>query len=202
MVGLAYRAAGSLSDIFSQACVESFEECRWSQFGYSFTQVLEPAVLYEIALLEGVPLTALARLEHRRTDATARLGGMVDGTAALTVVELVNVASALVSISRFDLARDVIAAISARRTTPRENFGVGRLEFLVSNRCAGGAGSPAAFERMRAAVVARAVPTSRVLDACTQAVVWYVKRRELPTAEYERWRALGTSLSESSVRVG
>ena len=201
MVGLAYDVANYPADIFSRACIESFEECLWSQFGYSFTQIFEPAVLYEVALLEGVPLNTLTRLEYRETAATAKLGGMLDDIAVLTVVELVNVASALVSISRFDLTRDVIAAISARRTTPREDFEVGWLEFLVSNRCDGGAGSPAAFERMRAAVVARAVPASRVLDACTQAVVWYIKRQELSTAEYEWWRSLGTSLSESSTRV-
>ncbi|GAB2616465.1 hypothetical protein GCM10027168_56110 [Streptomyces capparidis] len=189
------------ADIFSQACVESFDSCNWAQFGYKFTQVFEPFVLYELALLEGVQLAPLARLEDRRTEALAGLGAMLDRASELTVVNLVNVASALISISRFELVRNVLAILSERRTTPREDFEIGWLEFLVSNRCEGGAGSPAAFERMRRAVITRAVPVSRMLDACTQAVVWYIKRRELPTADFERWLALGTSLSESSDRI-
>lgn len=201
MVGLSFRSAEHPADIFSRACSESFESCDWSRLGYAFTQVFEPAVLHEIALLEGVRLTPLAKLEDRRTEALVRLGGMLDQASELTAVELLNVASALISISRFELARNVLAILAERRTTPREDFEIAWLEFVVSNRCEGGANSPAAFEKMRTAVVTREVPASRVLDACTQAVVWYTKRRELPTADFHRWRALGTALSERPDRV-
>lgn len=201
MVGLAYDAGAYSPDIFSRACVESFEQCEWEQFGYSFTQVFEPAVLYEIALLDDVPLTRLTRLEDPGTPAMTWLRGMIDDAGARTVVELINLASCLVTISRFDLVRDILATLAERRTTPREDFEVGWLEFMVANRCDNGAGSGAAFERMRAAVVARAVPASRALDASTQAVVWYVKRKELPAASYEWWKVLGASLAESSSRV-
>lgn len=201
MVGLWHDPLDYPLDIFSRACVESFQQNRWDQFGYSFTQVFEPSVLREIALIVGVPLGQLARLEQPSSPATSWLRFMVDRLADRTVVEMVNLASCLITISRFDLVRDVLAAVAARRTTPRENFEVGWLEFLVANRCAGGAGSPAAFDRMRAAVVARAVPSSRALDASTQAVVWYVKRRELPAASYEWWKGLGASLAESSAKI-
>lgn len=201
MIGLSHSNSEQPADIFSQACVESFDSCDWSQFGYAFTQVFEPAVLYEIALLEGVRPDRLAGLADRGTEALARLGAMLDQASQHTTVELVNVASALVSISRFELVRDVLALLSERRTTPREDFEIGWLEFVVSNRCEGGAASPAAFEKMRGAVITQDVPASRVLDACTQAVVWYAKRRELPAAAFERWHALGTSLSENPDRV-
>ncbi|MFF3377821.1 tetratricopeptide repeat protein [Streptomyces sp. NPDC002680] len=201
MIGLSCSPTDYPADIFSQACVESFNSCNWFHFGYAFTQVFEPAVLYEVALLEGTRLAPLAILEDRRTDALVRLGAMLDQASEHTVVELLNLASALISISRFELVRNVLAILSERQTTSREDFEIGWLKFVVSNRCEGGSSSPAAFERMRAAVITREVPASRVLDACTQAVVWYVKRRELPTADFERWRELGTSLSKMSGRV-
>lgn len=200
LIGLSFGPSHD-ADIFSRACVEAFDECDWAQFGYPFTQVFEPAVLFEVALLEGVPYERLTALDHRETDATVRLGAMVDVLATRSVVELVNLASALVSISRFDLARRVLAEAGARRTTPREDFDIAWVEFLVTNRCDDGAGSPAAFEKMREAVRAHGVPPSRVLDACTQAVVWYVKRREIPTAEFERWMALGASLAKTPARI-
>ncbi|MFB6981588.1 tetratricopeptide repeat protein [Streptomyces scopuliridis] len=201
MIGLSCSPAEYRADIFSRACVESFDSCDWFQFGYAFTQVFEPAVLYEISLLEGARIAPLARLEDRRTEPLVRLGAMLDQASEHTVVELLNAASALISISRFELVRNILAILSERRTTPREDFEIGWLEFVVSNRCEGGAGSPSAFERMRTAVITREVPASRVLDACTQAVVWYVKRRELPTVDFERWKELGTSLSEMPDRV-
>ena len=61
------------ADIFSQACVESFAESDFSEFGYVFTQVFEPDVLREIALLEGVPYESLAELTHRPTLALRRI---------------------------------------------------------------------------------------------------------------------------------
>jgi hypothetical protein len=201
MLSLSFDSDAYAADIFSRACVESFEQCRWDQFGYSFTQVFEPTVLHEIALLSGVPLARLARLEQPDAPAMPRLRGMIDNPAGHSVAELVNLASCLATISRFDLVRDILAVLAARRTTPREDFEVGWLEFLLANRSDGGVGSPAAFDRMRTAVLARAVPASRVLDASTQAVVWYVKRREVPAESYAWWKELGASLASSSAKV-
>lgn len=50
---------------------------------------------------------------------------------------------------------------------------------------------------MRRAITDGDVPPARALDACAQAVVWYVKRREVP-AEVFRWFAQhGTALAAS-----
>lgn len=201
MIGLSFDPLRSLPDIFSRSCVEAFDACDWSRLGYSFTQLFEPAVLREISLLEAVPHSTLARLENPETDSTIRLTEMLHDLSVWSVVELVNLASALVSVSRFDLARRPIATAAARRVTSREAFEIAWLEFLVSNRCDDGAGSPVAFEKMREAVVEQCVPSSRILDACTQAVVWYIKRREVSTAEFKHWAALGTRLAGSAGQV-
>ena len=98
----------------------------------------------------------------------------------LAVVELVNLASALVSVSRFDIAAGLLDTASDQASTSRERFEIAWLEFVISNRRDDGKNSPAAFAAMRAEIDAGKVPRGRALDACTQAVVWYLKRREVP----------------------
>ncbi|MBM0275409.1 tetratricopeptide repeat protein [Micromonospora tarensis] len=49
---------------------------------------------------------------------------------------------------------------------------------------------------MRAAIESRALPPDRVMDACAQGVVWFLKRRELSEADFDWFVATGTALAE------
>jgi hypothetical protein len=194
MLGLEY-SADSDADLFSQACVEGYRFAPSDGFGYPFTQIFEPDVLREVALLEGIPYEDVAELRHRPTEPIRELAGFVDASGDLTVVELVRLASSLVSISRFAVAARVVALARGRATAGRERFELAWLSFLVSNRRDDGSGSPIAFASMRTEIDYGGVPSSRVLDVCTQAVVWFVKRRELP-AECFAWAVrTGTALA-------
>jgi tetratricopeptide (TPR) repeat protein len=51
---------------------------------------------------------------------------------------------------------------------------------------------------MRIALETGEVPPDRAMDACAQAVVWYLKRRELSKVDYEWYLARGTELAETS----
>jgi hypothetical protein len=174
------------ADLFSRACAEAFAESDRTRFGYPFTQVFEPGVLHEIAVLADVPYPSLTGLDPQPTAATRQLAATVAQARDLSAVEVINVASALVSISRFDLATRLLVDLAERELTPRESFEAAWLDFMISNRCDDGASSPAAFARMGAAIDAGGVPAGRVLDACTQAVVWYLKRQEVPLDVF-RW---------------
>lgn len=186
----------SAADIFSRAAVQAFDGNNWREFGYPFTQIFEPNVLHEIALLENLPFDAIARLEHCQSSAVAWLKYRISEAATLGVAELLNLASALVSISRFELATVLVEQASARATASRDSFEVGWLEFLISNRCDDGARSPQAFAKMRTAAESGAIPRGRVLDACCQGIVWYVKRREIPEDQFKWCVAKGNRIAK------
>jgi len=181
-------------DIFSGACVEAFANFDMNAFGYAFTQLFEPDVLRELALLEEVPYEELSSLRHRPSQALVRLGAMVDDCADANVVEVINIASALVSISRFSLADDILANRRAQCIDPRTGFELGWLDFLISNRLDDGARSPVAFQHMREAMDSGAVPPERMLDACTQAVVWHLKRKEVSHDQFAWAMSFGERL--------
>jgi tetratricopeptide (TPR) repeat protein len=185
------------ADIFSQACVASYTETDWTRFGYFFTQIFEPGVLREVALLEGVPYESLADLSYQSSATLSHLAELVEKASELSPIELVNLAAALISISRFEAATRLLDSVSGKVASSREKFEVAWLEFLISNRCSRGENSPAAFAKMREAIESGGVPRGRVLDACTQAVVWYLKRREIPEDAFTWWIRIGNGLAKA-----
>ncbi|WP_410676931.1 tetratricopeptide repeat protein [Amycolatopsis sp. cmx-4-68] len=186
LLGLAQSGAHPV-DLFSRACSDAFDAFEpGARFGYPFTQIFEPDVLRELALLHALPYDAIVSMEYRPTPATWRLADLAGSAAGTDVTHLVGVASALISVSRFALAIRLIEEARGRARTGRERFEVAWLDFLVSNRCDGGLGSPAAFAVMRTEVERGGIPDGRVVDMCTQAVVWHLKRREAGEGQF-RW---------------
>ncbi|RKN38374.1 tetratricopeptide repeat protein [Streptomyces hoynatensis] len=192
---------GRPADLFSRACVQHYRELRLDRFGYSFTQVFEPGVLKEVALLEGRPYAPLADLSDRPGPALARLGELADNAADLSVPGLVNVASALITVSRIGPASRLLRPAAARAADPRERLEVAMLDFMVANRRDDGASSPEAFRRMREAIESGPVPRARVIDVCSQAVVWYLKRRELHEDDFRWYVATGCALARDPGRI-
>ncbi|MGW5652117.1 hypothetical protein [Streptomyces humi] len=201
MLGLTFSPLQK-SDLFSRACVEQYQTADLSRHAYRFAQVFEPDVLREVALLDGIAYDRLAELRHRPSEATARLGELADGAADLSVVAAVNVAAALISVSRFGPAARILDRTEPRATTPRDSFEVGMLRFVVANRRDDGPAVSRAFHAMRRAVESGTLPADRTLDACAQAVVWYMKRRDLPTADFLWYVAAGRELARHPRDLG
>lgn len=193
MVGLDYGDTAA-PDLFSQACVEEYHRSKPEEFGYLFAQVFEPTVLDEVALLSKLDIEDVAALRHQPTCTIRSVADRLSEVPALSTVALVNLAAALISISRFGLAQGVLAEADARGLTAREQFEIGMLEFVISNRCDDGRSTSAAFSRMQAAVEFSELPPDRVIDACAQAVVWYLKRKDIARATFEYFLAVGQRL--------
>lgn len=199
LLALEYESGPNrLADLFSRACVETYSQVNWRQFGYVFTQIFEPGVLREVALLEGVSYQSLVDLSHQPSATITHLADLADHASDLSLVELVNLISAFVSISRFNIAAHLLAGASDKVTTSREKFEVAWLEFLISNRLDHGKDSPAAFAKMREATETGGIPPGRILNACTQAVVWYIKRREVQEDVVKWWVGVGNSLVKTA----
>ncbi|MFK0017401.1 tetratricopeptide repeat protein [Streptomyces sp. NPDC091027] len=172
-------------DLFSRGCTEAFASFEpGNSFGYPFTQVFEPDVLREVALLHALPESEVVSLEYRPTPAARRLADLAGAAAGSSVIHLVGLAAALISVCRFSVAAPLIKEARQQARTGRERFEVAWLDFLVANRCYGGSGSYAAFAAMRAEADLGVIPDSRVVDMCTQAVVWQLKRREVGKAHF------------------
>ena len=194
MLGLEYDPARPAVDLFSGACVEMFEHRNPRSYDYPLAQVFEPAVLAEVAMLAGRSANAVTTLEYAPTGRVRHLREQIDVAGALPLAEAANLAGALISISRFALAQRVLDAAPSARLDARGRFELAMLRFIISNRCSGGHESAHWFAQMRATIEGGAIPNERILDACTQAVVWYLKRKELSKDDFAWFARRGNEL--------
>jgi tetratricopeptide (TPR) repeat protein len=196
MLGLAYEhPAEGQADLFSRGCVAFFVEKASDTYGYQFTQIFEETVLNEVIVLNRLSAEDVYALRCPDTPAIARLRDLAARADALPLPVLANTIAALISISRFRVASTLLEGLRARPLAPREAFELGWLEYLISNRFSDGRDTPAAFARMRRAVDAGAVPVGRILDLCTQGVVWHLKRQEVDEATFRWCLETGTRLA-------
>jgi hypothetical protein len=202
LLGFEYTSRqGRQVDLFSLACVKQMSDFNSERLGYLLGQVFERHVLEEVATLDGVDLASVADMRYRPTATMTRVAQLTENAESLPVIGMINLATALVSVSRFDRAARILRAALLRATTPRDVFEIAMLEFIVSNRRDNGAASPRAFGRMRKMIETGVLPHHRVMDACTQAVVWYMKNRQISESDFHWYVATGRTLVEKPDRL-
>jgi hypothetical protein len=189
-------------NLFSRGCVDFFHKKDFETYGYQFTQIFEEAVLNEVIVLNGLPGEDVYSIRYGESKGLERLRSLISSANDISVPALANTIAALISISRFRIASTLLSQLRPRATKARETFELGWLEFLLSNRFAEGRDSMAAFDRMRLATKTGAIPAGRILDVCTQGVVWHLKRREVDAATFRWCLAVGTRLARQADQVG
>jgi hypothetical protein len=207
LLGLTYDT-GMPADLFSRACVEQYAATDPNHFGYRFAQVFETDVLWEVTRLAGADFESVTDLDERPTPQLVVLGESIDrvvgrdGARGLNTVHMVNAAAALISISRFAVANRVLDVAAARAGTPREAFEIAMLRFVSCNRVADGASIQRAFADMRRAIETGELPHDRAMDACAQAVVWYLKNKAISEDEFAWFSAYGNALAAEPAALG
>ena len=188
-------------DLFSRGCVEFFQEHDFEIYGYQFTQIFEENVLNEVIVLNGLQPEDVYSFRQGASERLERLRALMSKAEKLSEVALANTIAALVSLSRFRAALPLMNLLRTRTHAVRGAFELGWLEFLISNRFADGRDSVAAFDRMRAAVESGAIPAGRILDICTQGVVWHIKRREVDNDTFKWCLTVGTRLAHQTTNL-
>lgn len=189
------------ADLFSRGCVESFRGQAFESYSYTFTQIFEKGVLDEVIALSRLADDDVHAIRHGEGAGIERLRSLVANAHLLSNVALSNTIAALVSISRFGLASILLNVLREREHCARSAFELGWIEFLIANRYTEGRDSMASFDRMRLAAATGEIPDGRVLDLCTQGVVWYLKRREVDEGTFNWCLATGSSLARQANRI-
>jgi tetratricopeptide (TPR) repeat protein len=185
-------------DLYSRATIEEICGHSFGHYGFRLSQVFEPAVLREVAWLgagsPGEPATF-----DPAPDSPARfLCERLERLPELPCVEQVNLASALVALSRFAMAERVLDAAAGTSETVRDRFEVETLRFVIENRLGRTEAMTRCYGALRGLIESGQVPDIRALDAAAQAVVWQMKKGFLPDAEWGFFLALGHRLAASS----
>ena len=183
------------ADLFSRACVEQFEDSPKGHYGYLLAQVFEPYVLAEIADIDGVDPEKMALLEVGESAAISTLRQRVSDRTQLTPVEAVNTAAALISISRFELAQQMLEAGAGQTTSHRDRFEIAMLRFIIHNRFAQKDMMRNDLLAMRQLIESGPLHAERQLDAASQAIVWHLKSNVLSQADFDWFLNLGHTIA-------
>lgn len=192
---------GLRPDIFSQACVEQFHSRPKQTYGYLFAQVFEPYVLKEVSQIEGVEYEEVESLAYGGGEPLTIIKDLLANRSELSPVEAINLAAALISISRFSLSKAVLDGIAGRCSADRDRFEATMLHFVIANRLADKAGMSKRLAELRQLIQRGNLPPDRAIGAASQAIVWHMKSNVLSDESYQWFLNLGQNLSRPSAGV-
>lgn len=184
------------ASLFARGCAHIFDTHDFDTWAYPYIQVFEPNLFLEVVHLNSRDLERAERFQDAQTPASRRLRELTAHHADLSNEWLANTIGALISVAHFTLAQELMTHLRARKLSAQGQFERAWLAFLITNRCEQGAGEKAAFDEMRAAADTGKVPTGRVLDLCTQGVVWHLKREQIDEEHFRWCLTTGAKLSK------
>lgn len=185
--------------LFSEGWATIFHTKNFEEYGYPYIQIFEPNVLLEIGVLNNLRFKQLEGMETSLSPISDHLKAMKDGHSELSNPKLSNLIASLISLSRFKSASFYLHILFGRKLCPRGKFEASWLGFLISNRCDDGLDTQRYFDEMIDVVKAEKIPVGRIVDLCTQGVVWYLKRKEIDKETFRWCLATGHSLSQRTI---
>ena len=188
-------------DLFSKTCLEQFDSRPIGQYGYCLGQVFEPYVLDEVSQLSNTRLSTSEKLKPNTSELFAELCALVENSVSGPIPDIINTASALVSLSRFQLAETMLHRIPRDRMSVRDSFELAMLEFIIANRLDDRSRMAQCYDSMQQCLVTEQIPPHRALSAASSAVVWHTKVQFLSEASYRWFEALGQKLSRDPDKV-
>ncbi|WP_299694181.1 hypothetical protein [uncultured Tateyamaria sp.] len=188
-------------DLFSKTCLEQFYSRPIGQYGYCLGQVFEPYVLAEVAQLSNMRRNTMEKTLPDSSKLFLELRTLVENSASAAIPDITNTASALVSLSRFELAQKLLNRIPNDQMSVRDAFELAMLEFIIANRLDDRPMMARCYDTMQQCLMTDQIPPHRALSAASSAVVWHMKVQFLSDAGYRWFEALGQKLSRDPDKV-
>lgn len=183
------------ADLFSLA---TFEELSGydPEVDFRFAQVFEPSVLAEIAV------SNICNYAYLQTDADSNTKVIADiirlNKECLSSLEMLHASCKLLSLGRFGSVISFLRVLKSRKLSPRLVFEVAMLDFILLNRVSESINYQKQFEIMKGSCQLGNLPASRMLDACSQAVVWYSKCKSISNELHKFFLELGDDIVKST----
>jgi tetratricopeptide (TPR) repeat protein len=167
------------ADLWTQGTVDALQSRNPDGHHFPFVQLFEAHVVDEVALLSGADpaLAAVLGLENASPWASS-LRQEFDSRQDLSGARAVNLAYVLISISRSAMAEGVLAELSSRALSPIDRLECLFAQWLTDNRRSGTRSRPL-FSAMRDLISNERIPDERQIEVCTQAAVWFAKRKDV-----------------------
>ncbi|AFR30790.1 hypothetical protein [Arthrobacter sp. Rue61a] len=177
---------------FSRENVAAFSATIPGDYYYPIGQVFEPDVVREVCDLHGLDYEDVTMLRTHGGERVSELQERLDRVESMDDPDVVVLASALVTLSRFELASSVLTRAGDRGV--RFQFEAALLRYIIGNRTQGRGLDVNLMSEVRRTAASQDVPAHRLLDACSIAVVWYLKGVGVTKEDFEWFARTGNTV--------
>ena len=182
------------SDLFSLATYEELIETD-HEVDFRFAQIFEPSVLAEITVSCDCSYTNLHSDADSNPQVIAELISL--NCEELSSLQILHTTSKLLAMGRYGSVIDFLRVLKSRKMSSRMIFEATMLDFILLNRIADSFKYQKQFEVMKRCCETGKLPVSRMLDACSQAVVWYSKCNSISGDLHKYFLSLGDDIVKS-----
>ncbi len=181
-----YDDAGVHQTNWSRSVCAGLAEQNFDEVPYRVPQLLEPSTLVEVAQRHAISVNELEFFSYGMDGPVAKLKWLADLREWAPPVQKLSLAQSLAASCRYRFANQVLAEVPYDALYPDQRVTYHLARFAIQNRLEMQSSHQDDFTALKALMQAHRLSPARVLDVCSQAIVWKIKGNAIDD-ELNRW---------------
>ncbi|MBD8706066.1 hypothetical protein IFT47_05405 [Pseudomonas sp. CFBP 13711] len=181
-----YEDAGAHQTNWSRSVCAGLAEQNFDEVPYRVPQLLEPSTLFEVAQRHSIGIDELEYFSYPMDGPVAKVKWLADMLDWAPPVQMLSLAQCLAASCRYRFANEVLAKVPYERLFPDQRLTYHLTRFAIQNRLEITSSHQEDFTALRALIQSNQTAPARVLDVCSQAIVWKLKGNAI-NDELNRW---------------
>ncbi|MNB58304.1 Tetratricopeptide repeat protein [compost metagenome] len=181
-----YDDAGAHPTNWSRSVCAGLAEQNFDEVPYRVPQLLEPSTLIEVAQRHAIGVDELEFFSYPMDGPVTKVKWLADMLEWAPPVQKLSLAQCLAASCRYRYANQVLTKIPYEALFPDQRVTFHLTRFAIQNRLEMTTSHQQDFTALKALLQAQRMPPSRVLDVCSQAIVWKLKGDSIDD-ELNKW---------------
>jgi len=182
---LFYEDTGESRTNWSQSICAGLADHNFDEVPFRMPQLLEPSTLAEVACRYALPVSEIEFFSYELAGPVTKLRWLADMLKWATPVQQLSLTQCLAASCRYHFAFRILTQISYDRLQPDQRVTYYLTRFAICNRLEMSSSHQNDFLALKSLVLAHHLPPARVLDICSQAIVWKMKNDAITDDLYE-----------------
>lgn len=170
-----YNDAGTHQTNWSKSVCAGFAQQNFDEVPFRVPQLLEPSALSEVAQQHAIGVDELEFFSYEIEGPAVKLKWLIDMQKWAPPVQKLSLAQCLASSCRYRFAKKILAQIPYAALYPDQRVTYQLTHFAIHNRLEIKTSHQEEFIALKALLQEHQITPARVLDVCSQAIVWKIK---------------------------
>jgi len=181
-----YEDSGAYPTNWSRSVCAGLAEQNFDEVPYRVPQLLEPSTLVEVAQRHSIGVDELEFFSYPMDGPVAKVKWLADMLEWAPPVQKLSLAQCLAASCRYRFANQVLVSVSYDKLFPDQKVTYHLTRFAIQNRLEITASHQEDFTALKALLQSHRMSPARILDVCSQAIVWKLKGNAIGD-ELNKW---------------